>query len=271
MRYVTIEGTELQVSRWSLGTGSLHHLFSARQRLKLLGCAADAGFTHIDTSPIYGSGLAEIDLGKFLRGRRDQFTIATKVGLYPRGGTTHTATALWARRVIGKLVRKHGIARANWHAGMAARSLDASLRRMRIDRADLLLLHEPDPEAINADEFLGWLEREVERGRIRNWGLAGTGVTQLPWAANGHPLAQVLQTSDSWREPLNVAQGRASRSAQFTYGCLSGLRKQDTPIDVPTALAAALRRNVHGSIIISTRQPGHLKAFVRAAEAEVCA
>jgi aryl-alcohol dehydrogenase-like predicted oxidoreductase len=41
------------------------------------------GITHFDVARAYGFGRAEGILGKFLRGRRDQVTVATKLGLQP--------------------------------------------------------------------------------------------------------------------------------------------------------------------------------------------
>lgn len=270
MRRITIEGTTLQVSRWSFGTASLHHLFSARQRVRVLGAAADAGFSHFDTSPLYGSGLAEVDLGKFLRGQRERFTIATKIGLYPAGGPARSAASLWLHRGLRRLTGGDAVACVDWHITQAERSLDASLGRLRTDFVDVLFLHEPDQALINADEFLRWLEWEHKRGRIRAWGLAGLHVAKLEWVTNGNPLGQVLQVKDSLDRREADTLATAGRKPQFTYGYLSSIKQQHPPTNMRITLSEMLQRNPGGSIIVSTRQIKRLTDFAQAAQAESC-
>ena len=53
-------------------------------RLRLLECAFDQGIRHFDTAPLYGMGLAEEVLGRFVRERRGEITLTTKFGLVPR-------------------------------------------------------------------------------------------------------------------------------------------------------------------------------------------
>lgn len=269
MSRVRIDGTALQVSRWSFGTASLHHVFWARQRQRVLAAAADVGFSHFDTAPLYGNGLAEIDLGKFLRNRRASFTVATKVGLYPAGESVSSASALWLQRGARRLLRKHAVARVDGSVRTAEQSLDASLKRLRIDYVDILLLHEPDPALMAADEFARWLEREVARGRIRNWGLAGARVATLDWVAKAHALTRILQVKDSVDAREADALRALGRKLQFTYGYLSSLQREGLPIDA-AALRRILARNPDGSIIISSRRPKRLAEFAAAAETESC-
>src|SRR5262245_50530975 len=70
MKRVQLPGTEIVMSRLSFGTSRLHHVPSGKHRQSLLAAAFDAGFTHFDTAPLYGFGLAESDLGGFLKARR---------------------------------------------------------------------------------------------------------------------------------------------------------------------------------------------------------
>ncbi len=271
MRQNLISGTSLCVSRWSLGTGSLHHVYSARQRLRLLDYAADVGFSHFDTSPLYGSGLAERDLGKFLRHRRQSVTIATKVGLYPIGDSVHSATTLWLRRGWLRVVRTGAIATEDWRVCMAERSLDDSLARLATDHVDVLFLHEPNPERIVADEFLRWIEHEVARGRVGTFGLAGAKVASLSWVASAHPLARVLQIKDSLDRREADQLAAAGRMPQFTYGYFSSQESGPARVGTSARLQEILDRNRSGSIIVSTRRPERLADFAKAAEAERCA
>lgn len=265
MQSIVIESTDMRVSRWSFGTGSLHHLALASSRRRLLDEALDSGFTHFDTSPYYGYGLAEHDLGRAFRGRRDRFTVATKVGLYPRGWSSASAPGVWARKVAGKLVKTVGAPRVDWSLRQARRSLDHSLVRLRTDHVDVLFLHEPDPGVIAADEFLDWLEAERSRGRVRNFGLAGLSRSMTGWVRSGNRLAQVLQAKDSLEERQADALLDAGRRLQFTYGYLSAAPQSQDRNTVAVCLRAILARNTTGSVIVSTRRRERLRAFADAA------
>src|SRR5207247_9181448 len=62
------------------GTSRLQYV-GQRQRQRLLAAAAAWGFLHFGSAPAYGDGLAECELGRFLRTGRHRYVIATKYGL----------------------------------------------------------------------------------------------------------------------------------------------------------------------------------------------
>ncbi len=166
MRRVTLPGTCIKVSRLSYGTGSLHHLPTSRRRQYLLAAAFDHGFTHFDTAPYYGFGIAEQELGLFLKGRRGRVTITTKVGLYPPCGLYSHAHSVWMRKLVGKLLPTFSKPVVEWSIAAASKSLDRSLHRFGVDQIDLLLLHEPSPSAIQLELFLEWFKHEHGRGQF---------------------------------------------------------------------------------------------------------
>ena len=260
MRETVVAGTDIRVSNLGYGTGSLHHCFRASERQGLLCEAADLGIRHFDTAPSYGLGLAETDLGAFLRGRRSQCTVATKVGLYPPGnGSQHTA-AIWGRKALGRVVPSLSSVVADWHVARARESLDRSLRRLGTDYVDFLFLHEPDVNLVAGEEFLDWLRSETGRGRIRVWGVAGARASVAPFVAAESPLAQVVQTLDSLehRQADFILDHR--RPLQFTYGYFSAAgRAAAEPLEV-------LRRNQTGTVLVSTRRIERLKALCELAQ-----
>lgn len=254
MKQIVIENSGIQVSRLAFGTASLHHIFNATDRQRLLHVAADSGITHFDTSPYYGYGLAESDLGKFLRGRRSQFTVATKVGLYPWGLTSNHVASVWARKALGKLASRISAPVVNWDVDRARVSLQGSLKRLNVDYIDFLFLHEPDIALLNADKLLEWIISESTRGTIRAWGVAGTKDRVLPFVQAKHPLASVVQTLDSLdREEANFL-AIYGRNFQFTYGYLSSMRARGQRISAEIVIQA-LHRNQTGAIIVSSCSP----------------
>jgi aryl-alcohol dehydrogenase-like predicted oxidoreductase len=141
---------------------------------------------------------------------------------------------------------------------IAERSLSESLRRLRTDYVDLLLLHEPDLAVTDAEAFLTWLERERERGRVRYWGLGGEPGRIAPWLESDHPLALVLQTRDSLQTCEANVILRFGRSLQLTYGYVRAARREGDVRSPAEILAAALRRNAAGAVLISASSERHL-------------
>lgn len=113
--------------RLGLGCAPLAHLYShipEQQALELIQFTLDQGTAFFDTAPMYGAGVSETRLGIALRDvPRDQFTIATKVG---------------------RLIQPDGKMQFDWSPDGVRRCLDESLRRLQLDRVDILHIHDPD-------------------------------------------------------------------------------------------------------------------------------
>ena len=264
MRQVHLPGTGLRVSRLSFGTASLHHLASSRRRQDLLSAAFDNGFTHFDTAPSYGYGIAEQELGRFLNGRRGSVTIATKIGLYPPSGARPTTASVWLRKAAGKLFPACSRPIVNWSVEAATQSLDASLRRLGTEQVDLLLLHEPVHGALDPDAFLSWLQREQSKGRIRAWGLAGP-ADRMGTLLSNNLLASVLQVRDSLERREGDLVREHGRELQITYGYLHASRVTAWRGPVAT-LQLAMQRNLTGSVLVSSRDLARVAQLARAAE-----
>jgi aryl-alcohol dehydrogenase-like predicted oxidoreductase len=101
----------------------------------------------IDTADSYSSGRSEVMIGNWMRSRRsrDATVVATKVG------------------------------RSADHPGAGAQAItaavEASLRRLRTDRIDLLFLHLDDPE-VAFEETLLSVDELIRAGKVRAFGLA---------------------------------------------------------------------------------------------------
>jgi aryl-alcohol dehydrogenase-like predicted oxidoreductase len=263
-RRILLPGTGLEVSRVGFGTGSLHHILSARRRVDLLAAAAASGITHFDSAPYYGYGLAERDIGRFLRGRRSGFTVATKVGLYPLGPESRHVATVFLRKAAGKIIRRIVLPQIDYGVSRARDSLTSSLRRLGTDHVDFLFLHEPTPALVDTDEMLAWLGEERREGRIRAWGIAGVRESVATWVSHSHPLADVVQTQDSLRCRQADFLTDAGRELQFTYGYLSGRGEARDPMLPADIIRRALDRNSSGSVLVSTRNKRHLESLASA-------
>ena len=254
MKSIELPRASIRVSRFSFGTASLHHLPTQRSRLRLLSTAADSGFTHFDTSPLYGNGIAEEELGRFFRLHGRDLTVATKVGLYAPHGAGSNSVSAWSRKLMGKVFSQLSRPVTNWSIAQAEISLDRSLRRLGRDCVDILFMHEPGPGLFDTDEWLEWFGRQQRSGKIKKWGLAGPVLGMAQWLSSGHPLADVLQVRDGLASKEADALQDNKREMQFTYGYLS--EKATRRIDKPAEhiLRSALSRNATGSIVVSTRR-----------------
>jgi aryl-alcohol dehydrogenase-like predicted oxidoreductase len=255
---IAIDGTDLLLSRISFGTGSLHHQFRASARRRLLGAALEAGVSHFDTAPYYGEGLAEHDLGRLSTNERNAMTVATKIGLYPAAAPVGSSARLWARRLLGKVSGRASGPRADFALAAARESFERSLRVLRRDRIDLLMLHEPVIADVPSESLLEWLHEMKVRGSLRAWGVAGVAERVEPFVATRSGLAQVVQTRDSVARREALFLSRYGRPLQITYGYFSSGCAD---------IASALSCNTTGTVIFSTRRlerVAQLAAVVRA-------
>jgi D-threo-aldose 1-dehydrogenase len=256
MRMRNLPNTDLSLSVFSFGTASLHHLTSQSDRQRLLFRAADGGFSHFDTAPLYGFGLAERSLASLLASRKE-LTVATKVGLYPPGGSSQTAGTILARKIVGKIFPSVSRAQVDWSVSRANRSLEGSLKRLGRERADILFLHEPDSLLVATDEWLGWLE--TISSRYRYIGVAGSADRVSPFLRKGAPFNDVIQISDSLSRREADILLVSGRPLQITYGYVSA----DPKTSAEHTLAEAIKRNNTGSVLISTRRSSRIDQYSR--------
>ena len=160
MEYAVLGRTGLRVSRVGFGGGGIGQVWgptSEEESVRAVHRALELGINFFDVAPNYGNGKAEEVLGIALWGRRDQAVVATK-----------------ARLAAGEM---------NDVDGAVARSVDASLRRLKMDAVDVLHVHNRFthrrgdlPDSLSAEDALGpVLEayRKVQRaGKTRFIGLS---------------------------------------------------------------------------------------------------
>jgi aryl-alcohol dehydrogenase-like predicted oxidoreductase len=139
--------------------------------------ALDAGVTLIDTAPAYGPHHNEELVGRALAGRRDQVTLATKLGLYV-DLTTFEFTK-------------------NGRPENVAPQLEDSLRRLQTDVIDLYQLHRVDPE-VPVEETWGAMAELVARGQVRAIGLSEATAEECARAHAVHPVASVQSELSLW-------------------------------------------------------------------------
>ena len=149
--------------------------------MELLSVAFDSGVTHFDVARSYGYGDAESAVGEFAAGRRDELTIATKLGIsVPSRSRRLDFARAAARRVVAisprarRMIRRQAdrlVRGGEFGLDAARRSLETSLSELRTDYVDLLLLHDCEPDDVTPD-LLGFLGDRIDAGQIRSFGIA---------------------------------------------------------------------------------------------------
>ena len=177
-------GTEgLRVSALGLGCMGMSQSYGTpddRESLATLDRALELGVTFFDTAEAYGPYTNEELLGRALEGRRDRIILATKFGFRFTGN-----------QLTGTDSRPEHIRRV----------VEASLRRLRTDRIDLLYQHRVDP-AVPIEDVVGAMAEQVMAGKVRFLGLSEAGEATIRRAHAVHPISALQSEYSLWERNL---------------------------------------------------------------------
>ena len=181
MRKVDVGGTELPVV--AVGCMGLDKPDDGGVR-GLIAAALDAGLNFFDHADIYGGGVCESRFGDAMHAlgvARDRYTVQSKCGIVP--GKMYDLSA------------EHILA-----------SVEGSLRRLRTDHLDLLLLHRPDP-LMRPEEVAAAFDKLEGDGKVLRFGVS-----------NMHPLQMEL-LQGALHRPLCVDQLQFSPAHAGMVAC----------------------------------------------------
>jgi aryl-alcohol dehydrogenase-like predicted oxidoreductase len=176
--------SNLEVSAIGLGCMGLSFGYGPavdqQQGISLIRAAVERGVTFFDTAEVYGPFTNEELVGEALAPLRDQVVIATKFGFKIQNG------------------KQAGLDSRPEHIKEVA---EASLKRLKTDRIDLLYQHRVDPN-VPIEDVAGAVKDLVHQGKVKHFGLSEAGVKTIRRAHAVHPVA-ALQSEYSlwWREP----------------------------------------------------------------------
>jgi aryl-alcohol dehydrogenase-like predicted oxidoreductase len=168
------------VSPIGLGCMSLSHAYghppSSDDGAKLLNRALDLGYDHLDTAALYGFGANETLLGNALNGRREEFVLASKCGMF--------------RNAEGKR-------EINGDPAIIRKTCEDSLSRLQTDVIDLYYLHRWDKRR-PVEESVGALKELVKEGKIKSYGLSEVSAQTIRKAHAVHPVTAVQTEYSLW-------------------------------------------------------------------------
>src|SRR2546427_1709260 len=213
--------SNLEVSAIGLGCMGLSFGYGPavdkQQGISLIRAAVERGVTFFDTAEVYSPFTNEELVGEALATFRDQVVIATKFGFKIENG------------------KQAGLDSRPEHIKEVA---DASLKRLKTDRIDLLYQHRVDPN-VRIEDVAGAVKDLIHQGKVKHFGLSEAGVKTIRRAHAVQPVA-ALQSEYSlwWREPeaevLPTLEELGIGLVPFSplgKGFLTGKISQDTQFD----------------------------------------
>lgn len=178
---------------WAYGEPPTHD-----EAIAILHRALELGYDHLDTANIYGLGQSEKLIAAALKGKRQDYFLASKTGI-----------------VINGDVR--GV---DCHPDSITASIDASLERLETDHIDLLYLHRFDPKVPIADS-VGALVRAMETGKIGSYGVSEWSAAQIREAHSVHPMAAVQTEYSLWTRNVELAVLETTRELDIAFVAFS--------------------------------------------------
>jgi aryl-alcohol dehydrogenase-like predicted oxidoreductase len=176
----------LEVSALGLGCMGMSANYgppeNRQEMIALIRAAVDRGVTFFDTAEAYGPYTNEDLVGEALAPMRDQVVIATKFGF----------------DIDPPTERRRGLDSRPEHIRQVA---EASLKRLKTDRIDLLYQHRVDPN-VPIEEVAGTVKDLIAEGKVRFFGLSEAGAQTLRRANAVQPVAALQSEYSLWaRDP----------------------------------------------------------------------
>jgi D-threo-aldose 1-dehydrogenase len=255
----------------------------------------DCGVTYFDTARMYGAGRAEGILGELTARKREGLVLASKAGILPQSRALHIRAMGRSIRLLHKVapssknylpVPSTSVPRFGSFGRVEfQKSVETSLRELRTDYLDILLLHECSAADLEETDLLHFLDVLKREGKIRAFGIA-TGieettailkrhaalldVVQIPsaiWNMNVRKLPKIdslVITHSSLTSRFNILLDRLLSDERMAaeWHSLTQVDPRDSTKLAHLLLAHALNANPNGIVIFFSSNPANVVANV---------
>ncbi len=241
MRYSRLGRTDIEVSRAGLGTMIFGEQVKEADAFTLMDYALDRGVNLFDTAELYAvpprpetAGATETIIGNWFKktGNRDKVVLASKVM-----GRDEERTWLRTPRRTLRLTREQ-----------IDYAVEGSLRRLQTDRIDLYQLHFPDRKVkalsfnvhpdldddyVPFEDIIESLERHIEKGNIRHWGVSN----ETSWGL----MRYVAEADKAARpRPVSVQNNYSLLDRDFEYGLVEDSLRENVGLIAFSPLATGV-------------------------------
>ena len=169
-----------------MGMSAFYGEIDETESAKTIERALELGGNFLDTAEMYGPFRNEELIGETIKGKRDEYVIATKMGM--RANLKPDGTY---ERV------------ADGSAANVRKSIEGSLKRLQTDHVDLYYQHRMDPK-VPIEETVGALGELVTEGKVLHIGLSEAAPERLRKAHATHPITALQTEYSMWsRDPEN--------------------------------------------------------------------
>ncbi len=176
--------SNLEVSALGLGcmtmTGGYSVSPDRAEMIALIRAAVERGVTFFDTAQVYGPFINEELVGEALAPFRGEVVIATKFGFEFEEGEK-------GPRNVGISSQPESI----------KRSVEGSLKRLRVEAIDLFYQHRVDPD-VPIEEVAGAVKELIEAGKVKHFGMSEAAAQTIRRAHEVQPVAAVQSEYSLW-------------------------------------------------------------------------